>query len=215
LRRLGYAVNSNVTSGLIRKPCPTIKTMDREIKLKDESIGLAPYRSSDIDVLYGAVRESIPMLSKWLPWCHPGYSIEESRLWIESRYDAWIKGIEYDFCIIDIKNGSFLGGCGLNQINYVHRFSSLGYWVRSTRTGEGIAAKAARLVSQFAFDALNLKRIEIVIACENKKSLRVAEKLGATREGILRNRLVMSDKVYDAIVFSLIPNDLMQPKQKA
>ncbi len=184
--------------------------MDREIELRDESICLAPYRPSDIDLLYDAVRESIPMLSKWLPWCHPGYSLEDSRLWIESRYDAWIKGIEYDFCIIDVKNGSFLGGCGLNQVNYVHRCANLGYWVRSTRTGEGIATKAAGLVSQFAFDALNLNRIEIVVACENEQSRRVAEKLKATREGILRNRLVISDKVHDAIVFSLIVKDFIE-----
>ena len=189
--------------------------MDKEIKLKDESICLAPYRPGDIDSLYDAVRESISMLSKWMPWCHPDYSIEDSRLWIESRYDAWIRGLEYDFCITDVENGSFLGGCGLNQINYAHRFANLGYWVRSTRTGEGIATKAARLVSQFAFDALNLKRIEIVVACENEKSRRVAEKLSATREGLLRNRLVISDKVHDAIVFSLISNDRMQTKQKA
>jgi len=35
-----------------------------------------------------------------------------------------------------------------------------------------------------------------------------AEKAGATREGILRNRLVVRDKVYDAVMFSLIPGDL-------
>lgn len=64
------------------------------------------------------------------------------------------------------------------------------------------------LVARFGFDELKLRRIEIVAAINNKASQRVAEKAGATREGILRNRLVVRDKVYDAVMFSLIPGDL-------
>ena len=64
------------------------------------------------------------------------------------------------------------------------------------------------LVARFGFDELKLRRIEIVAAINNKASQRVAEKAGATREGILRNRLVVRDKVYDTVMFSLIPGDL-------
>jgi len=53
-------------------------------------------------------------------------------------------------------------------------------------------------------DTLNMNRIEIVVAEHNRSSLRVAEKLGATREGLLRKRLVVRDNVYDAVMFSLV-----------
>jgi RimJ/RimL family protein N-acetyltransferase len=45
-------------------------------------------------------------------------------------------------------------------------------------------------------------------ATGNKASQRVAEKAGAVREGILRNRITVHGRVLDAVVFSLIPPDL-------
>jgi len=57
------------------------------------------------------------------------------------------------------------------------------------------------------FEQLNLIRAEIVVAVGNTASLRVAEKAGARREGILRNRMVVREMVYDAVIYSLIPQD--------
>ena len=57
------------------------------------------------------------------------------------------------------------------------------------------------------FEHLNLIRAEIVVAVGNTASLRVAEKAGARREGILRNRMVVREMVYDAVIYSLIPQD--------
>ncbi len=51
--------------------------------------------------------------------------------------------------------------------------------------------------------------MDLVIATGNKRSIRVAEKVGALREGMLRNRIVVRDKVYDALMFSLISDDLV------
>jgi ribosomal-protein-serine acetyltransferase len=64
------------------------------------------------------------------------------------------------------------------------------------------------LVARFGFEELNLNRIEIIVATGNIPSQGVAMKVGASREGRLRKRLVVRDHVYDAIIFSLIPEDL-------
>jgi RimJ/RimL family protein N-acetyltransferase len=143
-----------------------------------------------------------------MPWCHTDYSIEESRAWVESRAEAWKKGTQYDFVITDARDGSFLGGCGLNHIDHNNRIANLGYWVRTSRTKKGVASAAARLLAQFGLGKLKLNRIEIMAAVGNKASQRVAEKVGAKREGILRNRRVVRERVYDVVMFSLIPEDL-------
>jgi RimJ/RimL family protein N-acetyltransferase len=49
--------------------------------------------------------------------------------------------------------------------------------------------------------------VEIIIAPENEASLRVAKKVGAHYEGVLRNRMVVGQEVYDAVMYSLIPQD--------
>jgi len=182
--------------------------MEKEIRLTDGVVLLRPYGSSDVERLYQAVRESITQMSPWMPWCHAGYSIEESRAWVESQAEAWKKGTQYDFVITDARDGFFLGGCGLNHIDHNNRIANLGYWVRTSRTKKGVASAAARLLAQFGLGKLKLNRIEIMAAVGNKASQRVAEKVGARREGILRNRIVVRDRVYDTVMFSLTPEDL-------
>ena len=153
------------------------------------------------------MRKPIHEIAPWLPWCHQDYAIEESRGWVETQTQAWAQGTEYNFVLIDSGQGTLLGGCGLNDLSQAHRFANLGYWVRSSRTRRGLATAAARCVAAFGFRELALIRIEIVIATTNTASQRVAEKLGATREGILRNRLLVHKQVHDAAMFSLIPSD--------
>ena len=72
----------------------------------------------------------------------------------------------------------------------------------------GIATGAARQVAATGFGELGLVRIEIATLPGNAASQRVAEKLGATREGEFRNRLVVRGEPVDAVVFSLVPRDL-------
>ncbi|HYE66449.1 MAG TPA: GNAT family protein, partial [Pyrinomonadaceae bacterium] len=60
----------------------------------------------------------------------------------------------------------------------------------------------------FGLEELGLQRIEIVVAVDNWASQRVAEKVGATREGILRKRLLIHGRPQDALMYSLVAEDL-------
>ena len=186
----------------------SIMIMQKEVELTDGSILLRPYLLSDAEPLYQVVRESLPELLPWMPWAHPDYSLEESKKWIELCARTWAKGKEYNFAILDANDGSLLGGCGLNQVRRRAHFANLGYWVRSKGTRKGIATAAALLVARFGFDELRLTRIEIGAATSNMASLRVAEKIGASRERIQKRKIAFRDKVYDRVVFSLTPKDL-------
>jgi ribosomal-protein-serine acetyltransferase len=185
-----------------------IKKVDNKIELSDGSVLLRPYRTSDIDNLYEAVRESIPELKPWMEWCHDGYCVEESQSFIKAQQRMWKKGVSYNFAITDSNDGNYLGGCGLNRIDLHYGMANLGYWVRTSHTRRGVATSVTRLLAKFGFEELGLKRIEILTDVNNTVSQRVAEKAGATREGSLRNRITIHDKVFDAVMFSLIPGDL-------
>ncbi|HYV24780.1 MAG TPA: GNAT family protein [Pyrinomonadaceae bacterium] len=178
-----------------------------EIELTDGIVAIRKYRDGDAELLYEAVRESIAEVSLWLPWCHPGYSIEESRDFVATRNvrsqgDEW-----YSFAVLDQASGRFLGGVGLNFINRIHQFGNLGYWVRTSAAGRGIATRSTKLAARFGFEKLGLNRIEIVAAVENIASQRVAERAGARREGVLRNRLSINGVPHDAVLFSLVRED--------
>lgn len=176
--------------------------------LSGEQIQLRPVCLSDDIAVYEAVRESIAEVSPWMPWCHSDYSREDNRTWLDSREEVWRQGAEYDFLILERATSSLLGVCGLNHFNEEYRFANLGYWIRTSQTGHGFATKATRLLARFAFESLKLNRVEIIVATDNLASQRVALKANAKREGVLRKRLVDLDRVHDAIMYSLIAEDL-------
>ena len=172
------------------------------------SVGIRRFQPDDAPLLFAAIRESIVELCQWMYWCHPDYSLKDTEDFISLSNAGWEKRQQYDFAIVDPKDATLLGAVGLNQINRIHNFANLGYWVRSNRTRQGIAPAATRLVAQFGLQELRFTRLEIVAAVGNTLSQRVAEKAGAKREGVLRNGLRQNGNPYDAIMYSLIPDDL-------
>lgn len=182
------------------------------ILLSDGVITLRPLSPRYSAALTEAVLESLESLGPWMSWANPGYSILDHQEWMARMLRHWERGLAYQFVILDPKDDSVVGCCGLNYVHASYRFANLGYWVRSTRRGQGFAARATRLVARFAFEQVELVRVEIVVALENHASLRTAEKAGARREGLLRNRMVVRDQVYEAVMYSLVPEDLGLPR---
>ncbi len=174
----------------------------------DGVIALSPFGDADPEIVYPAVRESIAVVSRWLPWCHPGYSIEESRAWIAECARNWESRTAYQLGIFTVADGSFAGSVGINHLVRTNRMGNLGYWLRTSQAGRGYATRAVRLAARYAFDELDLSRLEIVAIPANTASRRVAEKAGAHLECVARNRIVMHGQAYPAAVYSLVPEDL-------
>jgi RimJ/RimL family protein N-acetyltransferase len=166
-------------------------------------VQIRPYRLDDASAVLEAVRESLPELSPWMPWCHPGYSIDDSRSWLAIQVPAFQQGTTFEFAIVS-GAGGYLGGCGLNQIDKLNGRANLGYWVRATARRRGVATAAVRLLRDWGFQNTDLARFEVVIAVGNVSSHRVAEKSGATREGTLRSRLLLHGAYHDATMFSFV-----------
>jgi RimJ/RimL family protein N-acetyltransferase len=175
--------------------------------LTDGDIFVRPVRLEDAEALFEAAHESIPEVSPWLPWCHKNYAIEETRAFLSSRTNPASSEEAYSFGIFNKSSERFLGGVGLNFFNRVHQMANLGYWVRTSETGKGVASRATRLVAKFGFAELGLQRLEIIAAVGNIASQRVAEKAGAVRECVARKRLLINGEPLDAVVFSLLRED--------
>jgi ribosomal-protein-serine acetyltransferase len=177
--------------------------------LSDSIVTLRPLEMADCEAVYASVRESIPELSQWLPWCHPGYAPSDTAGFVGASIQWWSEGSQFTFGIFDAVDGAHVGTIGVNHLNRQHHYANIGYWVRTSRTGRGLAARAVRLVARFAFDTLGMKRVEIAADPDNAASRRVAEKAGATLECIARNRIVMRGRALPAAVYSLVPEDVV------
>jgi RimJ/RimL family protein N-acetyltransferase len=175
------------------------------IQLTEGDLLLRPFYLTDSEQLYCAVKESIKELKPWMSWATDEYSERTAREYITIARARWEEHTFYGFAIT--RGGDFLGACTLSSIHPIYHFCNLGYWVRTSCRGQGIAGRAAKLTARFAFEHLGLIRVEIVIGVGNHASLRVAQKIGAHDEGILLNRMVVGKSIYDAHMYSLLPSD--------
>ena len=172
-------------------------------------IEIRPFRADDATATYEAVRESLDELIQWMPWCRRDYSLEDARRWIEEQVKAFDAKTAYQFAIV--ADGRYAGAIGLNDVDNGNRRANLGYWIRSSAIGRGVATAAVTQLHRWTMDNTELFRLELLIAVGNLASQRVAEKAGATREGILRQRINVRGVAHDAVLYSLTRTGPSEP----
>ncbi|MFM7121402.1 MAG: GNAT family N-acetyltransferase, partial [Gammaproteobacteria bacterium] len=82
-----------------------------------------------------------------------------------------------------------VGACGLNAVDMTNLRANLGYWIASSESGRGLVTRAVRQLIHWSFAETALERLEIIAAVGNVRSQRVAERVGAAREGVLARRV--------------------------
>jgi ribosomal-protein-serine acetyltransferase len=134
--------------------------------------------------VFEAAAESAAEVGPWMfTWRH-GASLDRAAAHVAESIAAWQSGEWYDFAITPADSPlPFLGRAGIDFDGQPPGCANVGYWVRTSRTGQGIASRSVRLLARFAFEDLGLQRLELVIATRNDASRRVAEKAGAVYEG--------------------------------
>jgi RimJ/RimL family protein N-acetyltransferase len=170
-------------------------------------VRLLPVTAEYAPEIHAAVHESLSEVAPWLPNLHAGLTLDDVRDFAAMAPQEWANGTGYHQMIVAEPDGALLGGIGITPINRTHMFANVYYWVRTSAAGRGAASQALRQLAPWAFAALGLVRLEIVMAVGNTASRRAAEKAGAVYEARLRNRLMMHGATHDAYMYSLIPSD--------
>lgn len=174
----------------------------------DTDFVLRPFRGEHAIELARAIRESNLSVAVWLPWFHQAFSDQEAETLIENYAKDYDRGNSVNFGVFAADTGLLLGGAGLNQINRMHNYCNMCYWVRHSQQRHGYGPKVIRTLARYGFDEMKFSRIEIVIAKGNEGSLKAATKAGAVLECNARNRLVIVGRPMDASVCSLLPQDI-------
>ncbi len=107
-------------------------------------------------------------------------------------------------------HGAYCGNVGLHRIVIEQAIGTIGYWNRRSLEGKGIITEAVAAVLLWASGPFGLERIAVEAATGNKASLRVIEKLGFTREGVLREAQRIPGRLgrLDWVISSIVRADL-------
>jgi ribosomal-protein-alanine N-acetyltransferase len=95
-----------------------------------------------------------------------------------------------------------------NIVRGALRSGYLGYWIDRDAAGRGMASLAVALVCDYAFSEVGLHRVQADIRPENGSSRRLVERLGFSREGLLRRYLDIDGAWRDHLAYALLADDL-------
>jgi len=167
--------------------------------LTDGFVTLRFPEAADADAIAEAARSSFAELDPWMPWASADYDIDDAMFWINDE-------AEVSFLVLD-GNNTVVGTCGINTIDHLNKRANLGYWTSTSHAGAGFATAATTLAARYGLTELGLQRLEVIMSVENGASRRVAERVGATNEGVLQNRLLLKGAAHDAYSFSITSVD--------
>lgn len=123
----------------------------------------------------------------WFPFVKNLPTLDESEAYVRKARLNFLERTDLVLHLIDKNTGQFVGSSGLHRFDWNIRKFEIGYWLRTSRTGQGLMTEALNGITSFAIIHLEANRIEIRCSSGNVASIRVAERAGLTLEGTLRN----------------------------
>jgi [ribosomal protein S5]-alanine N-acetyltransferase len=124
------------------------------------------------------------------------------RIWRE-KTGIWWK-------IINKQSNEPIGACGINGYQSTHEKAEMGYWLLPEFWGKGVMKEVLPVMIAHLFRQWKLHRLEAVIEDENESSIKLAEKLGFQKEGLLRESEMKNGKRINLFLYSLLKTELRE-----
>ena len=153
--------------------------------LTDGVVVLRPWSDGDVPAVAAACRD--PEIARWIDDIPAPYTKADARAYVAACRRGWKEGSLWAFAVTEAVSGAVIGSCGIAWQDPVHGVAEIGYWVRAGERGRGIATRAVRLASAWAFAEGGVQRLQLRADVLNTASQKVAENAGFQREGVLRS----------------------------
>ncbi|MEQ6376958.1 GNAT family protein [Bacillaceae bacterium S4-13-58] len=183
--------------------------MGKRIIIESEELYLRPFQKKDARNLFRLVYDNQYFWSKVEPDHHPNYytyNVQKQRL--QDMIHSTGKGKEFN-CGIFLREKEQLIG----EISIFHILRGplnqgmVGFSLSKDYVGKGYGTQSLALMTKYAFNDLQLHRVEAAVAPSNIPSISILEKNGFVKEGLLRGYLLMKGQWKDHLLYSKLEND--------
>ncbi|MDH4423343.1 GNAT family protein [Bacillus cereus] len=143
-------------------------------------------------------------------------SVQDMQQYVQKAIKGYGRGTQIPFIVVDQQTNTIVGSTRLYNISVEDKTVELGQtWYHPSVQRTSINTECKYILLQYAFEKLNMLRVQIKTDVRNEKAQRAIERLGAVKEGVLRNeRRLPSGHVRDAVVYSIIASEWPSIKEK-
>jgi len=177
--------------------------------LKGSRITIRRLKRSDCESIYVHIKD--PRVLRYLPAVPNPYNRDDARTWIALTHRKARRDTAYHFGIEHNQEREIIGGMSFNEVNHHDLDGELGYWLAHRHWRKGYVSEALRLMLDFAFKELKLRRVYAFVAVSNRPSQALLEKHGFRREGTLRQSCRMKNRWHDEYLYALLRGEYQAP----
>lgn len=182
-----------------------IRGMDMFKFIVNDEITLKLLDSSHVEGLFQLSDMNRQHLREWLPWVDGTTSTLQTKEFVQSTRKQYADNKGFT-CGIFYKE-RIVGCIGLHLMDWENKKTSIGYWLGAEYQGLGIMTEACKAIITYAFEDLELNRIEIRAGIHNKKSRAIPERLGFVNEGTARQEEWIYDHYIDHAIYGLLRSE--------
>lgn len=169
-----------------------------------EKVRLREYKKADIACAQKYINDS-----EVKNLLHPGipylYTFEDEEKWFNTL--SATKDV-YSFAIETIEDNKYIGGCGINNINWKNSVSEVGIFIGDKDYwGKGYGTDAMKILIKFIFNQMNINKIKLKVFSFNERAIKSYEKCGFKKEGILRQEIFRNGKYHDEIIMGILKSE--------
>lgn len=182
--------------------------MKNDLLFVDDKLCLEELSEGHIEEIYKTIDSQRAYLGEWLPFVE------------YSREEAFTKAFVESYTLSDRANvtfalfydGLFAGVVGLKDTDFQNLKTEIGYWLSEPFQHQGLMTRACKFVVRYAFEKMGMNRIQLKAAAGNRKSQKVAERLGFKQEGVERDGEKCLSGFWDLNVYSLLHKEFVSLK---
>ncbi|HDR4898132.1 TPA: GNAT family N-acetyltransferase [Bacillus cereus] len=143
-------------------------------------------------------------------------SVQDMQQYVQKAIQGYGKGAQIPFVVVDQQTNKIVGSTRLYNISVEDKTVELGQtWYHPSVQRTSINTECKYMLLQYAFEKLHMLRVQIKTDARNEKAQRAIERLGAVKEGVLRNeRKLPNGYVRDAVVYSIISSEWPDVKEQ-
>jgi len=174
-----------------------------------EKVKLREYREEDIILAYEYMNdpEVLLNLSPEIPY---PMTLEKEIDWFENQKRL---RDNYNFAIESIRDEIYIGGCGINEIDWKNGTATVGIFIgHKGYRGKGYGTDAMKVLVGFLFSQTNVNRVQLFTYSFNLRAIKSYLKCGFVEEGRLRQRIFRSGEYHDELVMSILREEYNKNK---
>ena len=171
----------------------------------NEDIELRLFAEKDADTILEIVKDNYEHLRPFLHWVTEDYSLESALEFIGQTQGAFADNTSQNYGIF--YNEKLVGAISFVTFNWENKRTEIGYWIAGNYEGKGIITEACKALITYAFEELELNRIEIRCATENTRSRAIPERLNFKLDGVLRQSEWRHTRFLDMAIYSMLAEE--------